>query len=264
MRLPQSSLRNTLLLSHLGLVLLTMILVGLYVLDQMQGFYLQQLRQNLVVESTMVAAAAAEALSTTDLGPLREMMAAVDREGAVRIRVFDAAGRLIAATEVEDAPLVGEPLVATGLAAALRGERTTMLTNDAPGPEIMYLADPVVVDGQVRGAVRLAYALVDVSNEVATLRGALLVGLAGAGVGAAVLAVLLAGSLAAPARRLALAAQELAAGNLTTRCDATGSSEIAAAARAFDAMASRLQALQSARQELMATVAHDLNATTMA
>jgi signal transduction histidine kinase len=99
---------------------------------------------------------------------------------------------------------------------------------------------------------------------VDTLRRALLVGLAGVGALTAVVAVLLAASLAAPARRLASAAAQLASGDLAIRCDVRGTDEVAAAAHAFDDMAARLQGLESARQELMGAVAHDLHSSTMA
>jgi signal transduction histidine kinase len=262
-RLPTLNLRDKLLLSHLGLVLLAMALAGLYVLDQMEQFYLQQLHSDLLVESTLLTEPAADALVGDDFQPLREMLAAVDRESAVRVRVFDASGRLVAATE-SDEERAGEPSSPPGLAAALHGERTVSVVNSVAGPEVLYIVAPVVRDGQVRGAVRLAYALADVSGEVATLRRALLLGLAGVGVLTALVAVLLAASLAAPARRLAGAASQLAAGNLAIRCDVRGRDEVAAAAHAFDDMAARLQALEGARQELMGAVAHDLHSSTMA
>ncbi|HLH25431.1 MAG TPA: ATP-binding protein [Chloroflexota bacterium] len=262
-RLPTLSLREKLLLSHLGLVLLAMALAGLYVLDQMERFYLVQLHDDLVVESTLLSEPAADALVANDFQPLREMLAAVDRESAVRVRVFDANGQLVAATEPEE-ERVGEPLSPPGLQAALRGERTVSVVNDGTGPEVLYIVAPVIHDGQVRGALRLAYALADVSGEVAHLRGALLLGLASVGAVAVAVALLLAGSLAAPARRLAGAAGQLAAGNLAIRCDVQGSDEVAAAAHAFDDMAARLQALEGARQELMSAVAHDLHSSTMA
>jgi signal transduction histidine kinase len=262
-RLPALSLRDKLLLSHLGLVLLAMALAGLYVLDQMEHFYLAQLHTDLVVESMLLTEPAADALVTNDFQPLRQILAAVDRESRVRARVFDASGRLVAATEPEEERL-GEPLSPPGLAAALRGERTVFVASSSGGPEVLYIVTPVNRDGQVRGAVRLAYGLDDVATEVATLRGALLVGLAGVGLLTVVVAALLAASLAAPARRLAGAAAQLAAGNLGIRCDVRGTDEVAAAAHAFDDMATRLQAMEAARQELMGAVAHDLHSSTMA
>ncbi len=261
--LPPLGLREKLLLSHLGLVLLAMALAGLWMLQQMERFYLDQLQTNLVVESLLLAEPAADAVVSGAFEPLRATLAAVDRESAVRIWVFDAGGRLVATTETDEAR-VGEPADLPGLAAALSGTRSATVVSSQDGPEVMYLVAPIVHDGQVRGALRLAYALVDVRTEVAGLRGALLLGLAGAAALTAAVALFLAARLAAPARRLARAARQVAGGALDTRCAVRGSDEVAAAAQAFDEMAARLESAQAARQELLATVAHDLHASTMA
>ncbi len=255
-------LRDQLLLSHMGLTILAVLLTGLFILHQMESFYLGQLQTGLTVEADLIAGRAADALATGLYLPLREALATLDRQTAMRVRVVDAAGRLVAATEAEDAPLLGQRVEAPGLDEALRGEHSVVRADEARG-EVLYLVAPVVRDGQVLGAVRLAYTLADVSAEVAGLRRALLIGLAGVALVALLLAELLAANLAAPARRLADAARRLAAGDLSTRARASGSTEIAVAAQAFDEMASRLQRLQRSREELLAAVAHDLHAASM-
>jgi signal transduction histidine kinase len=258
------SLRHKLVLSHLGLVVLAMALAGLHALHQMEQFYLAQLQDQLIVQAELLADDAADSLLAGDFGALRQTLRTLDQETAMRVRVVDAGGRLVAATEVEDLPLLGQPVAAPGLDAALRGERAMARIEGASGPEVLYLAVPVLHDGVAIGAVRVAYALQDVADVVDGLRRALLIGLGGVGVVTVAIALFLAASLAAPARRLAQAARQLAAGDLTTRCGERGRDEVAAAAHAFDEMAARLQGYEAARQELLAVVAHDLHSGTMA
>jgi signal transduction histidine kinase len=258
------SLRQKLVLSHLGLVVLAMALTGLYVLHQMEQFYLEQLQDQLIVQAELLAEDAADSLLTGDFESLRQTLRTLDQETAMRVRVVDAGGRLVAATEVEDLPLLGQPVAAPGLEAALRGERTMARIEGESGPEVVYLAVPVLRDGVAVGAVRVAYALQDIADVVDGLRRALLIGLGGVGVVTVAIALFLAASLAAPARQLAQAARQLAAGDLTTRCAERGRDEVAAAAHAFDEMAARLQDYEAARQELLAAVAHDLHSGTMA
>src|SRR5262249_46502642 len=126
------SLRQKLVLSHLGLVVLAMALAGLYVLHQMEQFYLEQLRTHLLVQ----AEDAADAVATSDFTSLQETLRTVDRESAMRVRVVDNAGRLVAATEVEDQPLLGTPIIAPGLDAALHGERAIARMEGESGPEV--------------------------------------------------------------------------------------------------------------------------------
>jgi signal transduction histidine kinase len=256
-------LRDQLLLSHLGLAILAMVLSGLFVLQQMEQFYFAQLQAQLAVEADLLADRAADSLATGDYPPLRAALAALDRRSAVRVRVIDARGRLVAATEAEDEPLLGQPVTAPGLDEGLRGQHLAVQDHSALSGEVLYLVAPIVQGGRVLGAVRLAYTLEDVTAQVSALRRALILGLAGVTMLALLLAHLLAANLAAPARRLGDAARRLAAGDLSTRCGASGPTEIAAAARAFDDMAIRLQSLQQARERLLAAVSHDLHAASM-
>jgi|SRR5581483_440585 len=256
-------LRDQLLLSHLGLAILAVVLASLFILRQMEEFYLAQLETSLAVEEDLIAGRAADALTTGVYLPLRLALAALDRQTSMRVRVVDTQSRLVAATEAEDSALLGERVEAPGLDEALRGEHSVVRADEASG-EVLYLVAPIMRDGQILGAVRLAYTLADVSAEVANLRRALLVGLAGVAVVAFLVAELLAANLAAPARRLAEAARRLAAGDLATRAGASGTAEIAIAAQAFDDMAARLQHLERSRQQLLAAVAHDLHAAAMA
>jgi two-component system sensor histidine kinase BaeS len=257
-------LRDQLLLSHLGLAILAMVLTGLFVLHHMEQFYLSQLQGQLALEADLLGDRAADSLSSGDFAPLRAALATLDHQTAMRVRVVDREGRLVAATEAEDFPRLGAQVAAVGLEDALYGQYSAARIGNGSSGEVLYLAIPVARDGQILGALRLAYTLDDVASEVAALRRALLAGLAGLAVVALILAQLLAANLAAPARRLADAARRLAAGDLTTRSGASGPVEIVAAAEAFDEMAARLQHLQQARETLLGAVAHDLHGAAMA
>ena len=71
----------------------------------------------------------------------------------------------------------------------------------------------------------------------------------------------LAWHLTAPVRRLRTAAQRLASGDLTARVGAApvkGRDEIAALGRDFDLMAARIEALMTARQQLLRDISHEL------
>src|SRR3954466_11198427 len=107
MALREMSLRTKLVLSHLGLVLLAMALGGLYILSQMEQIYLSQLEASLGLQATLVAELASNGLRAPAAGSLSAALAAVDRDSALRVRVVDESGRLMAATEAEDASLLG-------------------------------------------------------------------------------------------------------------------------------------------------------------
>jgi len=79
-------------------------------------------------------------------------------------------------------------------------------------------------------------------------------------VAAAVLALLLAGSVARPLARLGRGTDEMAQGNFAFRVAETGSRELVALARDFNAMADRLGELDELKREFVSSVSHDLKA----
>jgi len=83
---------------------------------------------------------------------------------------------------------------------------------------------------------------------------------AGSATAAVFAALALARSITASLRRVGVASQELAAGELSARAPVTGAKEIADLATSFNAMATGLEQLFDARRELVAWASHDLRA----
>lgn len=73
-----------------------------------------------------------------------------------------------------------------------------------------------------------------------------------------IIGVIIARSLAAPLDRLAEAAQDIGAQNLSRRVEVKGSDEIRTVARAFNEMAAALEQAETLRSNLLADVAHEL------
>lgn len=71
-------------------------------------------------------------------------------------------------------------------------------------------------------------------------------------------ALVLAGYLARPLRRLEDAAQEIAGGELSHRVEVSGSAEVAALGSAFNSMADSLEHAEELRRRMTADVAHEL------
>ena len=83
---------------------------------------------------------------------------------------------------------------------------------------------------------------------------------AGSATAAVFAALVLARSITASLRRVGVAAQSLAGGELSARAPVGGAREIAELAASFNAMAAGLEQLFDARRELVAWASHDLRA----
>lgn len=136
----------------------------------------------------------------------------------------------------------------------------TMLDGLLEGPSI---SAPILVDGVEVGFAEVTFA----DDEPATaerhvrdaLRGTVVLGTLGASVVAVAGAVLLSRRIVRPLRAMTLAARAVADGDHSTRVDShSAPGEIGELARAFDGMAARLEADESARRHLATDLAHEV------
>ncbi|HET7530860.1 MAG TPA: HAMP domain-containing sensor histidine kinase [Mycobacteriales bacterium] len=168
------------------------------------------------------------------------------------VLVYDGAGRLstVAGAHV---PVPPKDFVA----AALRGEAPTGWFGDDPRFAVAGAA--LTEAGDTHGAIVVGRSAAVVEERVQRLWTGLAALAAIVLVLAALLAVLFAGWVGRPLRRLEVAAQEWAEGHLDGRTDAeSGPPEVRELARAFNAMAARLEALVHGSRAVVADVSHQL------
>ena len=84
------------------------------------------------------------------------------------------------ASELEERSQLGTTREEEGIREALRGETTSKTLPRTPNGEVLYVATPIRHDGQIVGAVRLAYHLQDVEGTLRNLNLTVLVGALGA------------------------------------------------------------------------------------
>jgi two-component system sensor histidine kinase BaeS len=135
-------------------------------------------------------------------------------------------------------------------AAALREGRPAKGTVDVAGRDYLYAASPA---GD-QAVILLRSSSLDwqpfwIAFGVAAAVGALLAG---------VVAYLLAGAVARPIRRVAVASRQLAAGERPATLPVTGSDELKALAAAFNQMAEELARAKDAERAFLLSVSHEL------
>ena len=128
-------------------------------------------------------------------------------------------------------------------------------------PDTISHGVPISVGGQDVGSVIVSPLYTVSTPEVHFLQGVskavLLVGL-GMGILALLMAAFISRQITAPLRQLALAANEIAKGNLNVRVPIRGDDELGQVGQAFNRMALALAEQQRLRQQLMADIAHEL------
>jgi two-component system, OmpR family, sensor histidine kinase ChvG len=161
-------------------------------------------------------------------------------------------GREIAADP--GAPLLKRP----ELERAFRGERSTLTrVSHNPPAVFLFLAEPVVDNGSIRGAVYVTRSTTPVLLEMHRIRRGLTLVLLLALTVTAALTLLLAWTISRPLERLARAARRIAAGETSLDVPLGGGGEITLLADAFAEMTRKLEARHRYISAFAADVAHE-------
>src|SRR6266704_368378 len=254
----QRSLRSRLLWSFVGVAALAALIVGIVTLSLVRLASVNGLEEQLRDQ--------AEVASTIGIGGGTPPCVTLAALRAVQTEMY-----LVASD--------GSPQAVT-----CRRFRTARLSGPvAPAPDVDLRVD--LEGGAVKTGSRgsVVYAVAPLQQSVQDLRGVRYDGvllthsLGGLGIGlvggvawrlllatalamaiAALVAWLLAGRLTAPLRRLAGAARQLGAGQLSTRVRVEGDDEVAEVGAAFNEMAADIEHSQGEQRAFLASVSHEL------
>lgn len=290
-----SSLRTRLTFSYLAVIVVAMGLSGLLLLSLLEGYFLEAMEDSLAAQARITAqalvpgavtgGATLEAPSSAfntvqqrlesnlaletqnfslpeegspgdlDLEYLADVSLQLSSQLETRIRFLDAQGTVLIDSheESQGTSLAGDPVVARALA----GEYASRAEASGGAPA-MYLALPVLVDGQLAGAVYLSQPLSDALAVVRDLRARWLVSTAVALLFSAAVGLWLSGAIARPLRRLTAAASAVARGDLDQQVPARSRDELGRLSRTFNDMTARLRAAREMQIEFVANVSHEL------
>jgi signal transduction histidine kinase len=255
------SIRTRLLATYLLLTVMPLGLLGWFMLRALDSFYLSRLQDDMRVEAGLIADAITDDVSG---GRTIEAQALLNNpppplKSQARVFLFDASGRLIAASDSAFASAVGKAFAEPGLTVALTGRATSGIeVSPAAGASVAYVAQPITTEGRIIGVIHLAYSLAEIEEALRGLRNLIL---------SAVLLIALFGSfvsleltraITGPLERLGAAAADIAGGNFARRVPEEAPAELTAFARNFNHMAEALQQAEQARQAAFANIAHDV------
>lgn len=208
-------------------------------------------------QADVVAASASELLAPADRPTLKNLVEISAESVRGRVIVVDSGGRLVAdsAGAPQGRSYANRPEVRAAL-----GGRGEQITRDSKtlGAEILATSAPVLEHGRPAGAVRITQSVAAVHDAVRTSildlsALGLIVLLLGLVAGA-----LIAQQIARPIRRLDLAAQRVASGDLETTVEVRGTTEQRSLARAFNEMTHRVKRLLRSQQDFVADASHQL------
>ncbi len=249
------SLRTRLLAAFAYVLILVIVALKIPLILNVSRRVDAEVKAEAAAGAQLVAASAAGELEDGDNRVLTRIAEQAAEESGGRVLVVDRQGRVVA----DSAGQTGNYGDRQEIRAALEGGVSQgRRFSETLGESLLFTAVPVVVEGDVGGAVRVTQSVDAIDRRVR--RDVL--GLIGIGLIALVLGLafawFLAGTLARPLQRLAATARRVEAGDLGARAEPEGSRENQEVAHAFNDMTERLEHVLVAQREFVANASHQL------
>jgi two-component system, OmpR family, phosphate regulon sensor histidine kinase PhoR len=237
-----TSLRSRMAIAYVALMVACVGALTGYLVFIAEDAYFATLRDGVDVQAKLVSVAARPFLSTPHAPSEIDALAKqLGREAGVRVTIIDRTGVVLGDSESDPATMENHA-TRPEVAAALKGDQSESQRRSATvGYDTLYVATPIVNQGQILGVARVALPLDRVNSVSSGLVLAVTLGGLAAIILAVLVAFLIARGIAGPINVLTTAAGRMAKGDLDQRILSRSNDEIGRLADAFDTMADRLQ-----------------------
>jgi two-component system phosphate regulon sensor histidine kinase PhoR len=219
-----------------------MLLSGVYLLNVLDAYFMDNLREKLLVEANIIREMVIKELDAQQSSSTMEELAG--RLGNVtrtRVTIINANGVVLGDSQEEPSQMenhFNRPEIQQAISdeVGILERESTIL-----GTEMMYLALPVKKDGAIQGFVRLALPTTEITMTLSRLWNMLLTALLLAIFLAGVLGLKQAQRLTKPIQEMTIAAQRIAGGDFSLRAYTTNQDEIGVLGQALNQMAQQLK-----------------------
>lgn len=245
---------------YIALMAIVFLLLGLYLTSYVENIQRDELQARLHAQAWLIA----EAVDILLVNDQAELVDGLVHRSAdeidARVTVIDQTGHVLGDSEADHNVMENHaerPEMRTALAGQV-GEASRESTT--LNRSLMYVAVPILEDGTVVGAARVAMPSDQFAGWLRHIVLAISAALLIAAIAIAALSTVLARIITRPLAELVHAANQVAAGNLTIRAKETGGGEVAELAHAFNEMTDELQAtigaIETERARLKVIVEH--------
>lgn len=236
------SIQWKMVLIFLLLILMAMELIGVYLLQSLDNYYIEEFSTSLRVQAQILGGFLSTYLSgTTRQEDLDRFVEDFSISAGVDVYVLDANG-IVLSSPVEKRDKMGERILQPEVNIALGGNAAEFIrTNEETGEEFLYLAIPITSSTQQLGVVYVVASLSPIKKTIADIRAILLsAGALALGI-TVVLALILARTITGPIREITSKASKMAAGDFEHQIKVRSNDEIGQLASMFNYLTQQLE-----------------------
>lgn len=238
------SIRWRVAITFVVLILVCMGGLSAYLLQFVRNNYFDSLRTQLIAQARLVASASEPYFAGQ--GNLDTFVRKLGEGTASRITIIDISGVVLGDSDVDVANLKNHSN-RPEFTDALSGQvGTSIRYSTTLDYRMMYVAVPVTVDNQIRGAARVSLPLTEINNSLAHIYRMIVTGMAVTAVIAILLALQISRATTGQLKKLTQMSKRIACGELDQRINVTSRDEVRELAEAFNLMTNKIRETVSA------------------
>ncbi|WP_017317882.1 sensor histidine kinase [Mastigocladopsis repens] len=254
-----NSIHTKLLATYLLLTTLGTSLMAGYILWSFHDYFKKARQADLENWSTAIGESVADALEEDDRKRVELVMQRYGAAETITIRVFDPKGQLLATSNPRQDRQVTNWLEVPGVRVALgnreaKGLAKGVLSND----DRLFIARPIVRNGQLLGALRMSLTLEQFQRQFSTILWTVLGTLVFTLLLCAFISEWLARSISRPIQTMRNFAIRLGGGHFGDKLQIRQSNELDQLTMELNRMSERLASLDQERRAFLANVSHEL------
>jgi len=237
------SIRWRIALPYVGLILVTMVALGVYLSSFARRTYMNDLEAKLAAEARMIGDVITPGLQTG--GAALDLDVEAKHWAAIldaRVTIIAPDGTVLGESHEDRALMTNHSNRPEVIAALATGQGSSTRFSQTLGYSMMYTAVTVTKDDQILGIARVALPLQQVEANIAQLQRILIAVTLLVTVLAILLATLIAGRISRPVRQLTQAVWEMTSSKPADQPIPPGADEISQLTQAFKIMSVRLSA----------------------
>lgn len=256
----RGSIRFSMIVSYIAVILVTLILMTVYVIGLLSGSLYSAEKTDMFAKANIISESISEQWDANTEISYEQAQNIVDHILAgsnIRGVVTNTAYSVIYDTNKES-NLIGKAFVRDVLKQSMDGEQSDKISDDETGIKMISVSVPIQRKDIIVGGIYLAKTISNVDNTVNSTRNSLVVFSA--------MIIILIGMMSwgfsyiitSPLAEFTQAARKISKGDFTTNIKVNGNNEFAQMADTFNYMTNELSHLEEKRRKFVSDVSHEL------
>lgn len=227
--------------TYIIIIIICVTFTGILAIISLRNFYINHLSSNLKSNATLVANILEDDLSTNNLSQIKLKTKDLGKELETRITIIDINGIVLGDSE-KDPALMENHADRPEIKEALQGKiGNSIRYSSTLEIDMLYIAIPIIKNGQILGVVRLSLPLTDVNRGIANLRKIIILATLIALAIASITSLIISLTITRPLQEMTKVSQKISKGDFSKKLKICRQDEIGQLANSLNLMSEELE-----------------------